>query len=226
MRDLKRLLAGVALVVAASATEAQAALTTFNDLNDFLNAASSASIPLSLDTLDFLADGALTTTITRPDYTVTDNDAPGSMNEQNNSAFCNGGAQPTTGCITITMGANGATFSFGSSINAFGLLVSKSTLATAPALTLNGNLITADYSSNGPSIDIGFFGLIDDGSAFSSVILSGATAGTQLGLDDVRYGAIEETPPSGGAVPEPSALALLLGGASGLWAVVRRRVGV
>jgi hypothetical protein len=227
MRDLQRLLAGVALIVAASATDAQAATTTFNDLGDFLSAAASASIPLSLDTLDFLADAGPFTTITRPDYSVTDNDPPASMDQSNFSAFCNGGAQPTTGCITITMGANGATFSFGSAINAFGLMVSKSTLATVPTLTLNGNTITGDYDPNGAeSIEIGFFGLIDDTTAFSDVALAGVSAGNLLGFDDVRYGAVEETPPSGGAVPEPTALGLLLGGASGLWAVARRRARV
>ena len=221
-RDLKRFLAGVALVVGVGVSDAQAAPTTFNDLTSFQNAASSASITLSLDSLDFLADSLPLDTITRPDYTVTDNDAPASMNENNNSAFCAGGAQPTTGCITVTTGPNGFTFAFGESINAFGLSIIKSPASSVPTVTLNGETITGDYEPNG-SLEIGFFGLIDTAASFSSVTLSGITAGNLLGLDDVRYGAAEDvTPP----VPEPAGVMLLLGGLSGLWAVARRRTRV
>jgi hypothetical protein len=46
---------------------------------------------------------------------------------------------------------------------------------------------------------------------------SGITAGNQFGLDTLRYGA--GTPAS--PVPEPSTLALLLGGVPGMWAAVR-----
>lgn len=217
-RHLKRLLVFVALVAVVGAREAQAAPTTFNDLTTFQNAAASASITLSVDNLDFLVDSGPFITITRPDFSVTDNDPPASMDQNNNSAFCAGGAQPTTGCITATTGANGFTFTFGDSINAFGLFVIKSPASNVPTLTLNDESITGSYQANG-SLEIGFFGLIDDASPFTSVTLSGISAGNLLGFDDVNFGAAEPVTPS---VPEPSSLALLLGGLSGLGAVVRR----
>ena len=217
-RHLKWFLVFVALVAVVGAGEAQAALTTFNDLTSFQNAAATASITLSVDNLDFLLDAGPFVTITRPDFTVTDNDLPASMDEQNNSAFCRGGAQATTGCITATTGANGFTFAFGDSINAFGLFVIKSPASNVPTLTLNDESITGNYAASG-SLQIGFFGLIDDASPFTSVTLSGITAGNLLGFDDVNFGAAEPVTPS---VPEPSSLALLLGGLSGLGAVVRR----
>ena len=124
-RHLKWFSVFVALVVVAGVGEAQATLTTFNDLTTFQNAAASASITLSVDNLDFLVDSGPFITITRPDFSVTDNDPPATMDQNNNSAFCAGGAQPTTGCITATTGANGFTFTFGDAINAFGLFAPR-----------------------------------------------------------------------------------------------------
>lgn len=219
-RDLKRIVACAALLVVIGAAEAHAVPTTFNDLTLFQTAASAASIPLTLDSLDFLIDSGLLSTITRPDYTVTDNDPPGSMIENNNSTSCDGGAQPTTGCITVTVGANGVTFTFDNAIDAFGLLVSKSDLASVPTISLNGNVIAGNYADDG-SFDRGFFGLIDATTSFTSVTLAGVSPGTQPGLDSVRYGAVTDNP-----VPEPSSVLLLLGGLSGLGTVLWRQRSV
>ncbi|MGE3933151.1 MAG: hypothetical protein AB7F67_07860 [Rhodospirillaceae bacterium] len=203
---------------------ASAAPITYNSESTFLTAATTASIGLTLDSLDFAADGGSNLlSVARTGYTIDDNDSPGSLSEQNFSTACAGGAQPTTGCVVVTIGANGVTFNFASAINAFGLLVNKSVLATGlTSLTLNGLSISGVFNPNPPSSTdalIGFFGLIDTMSSFSTVTLAGIPAGPLLGLDDVRFGALEST-----AVSEPAALVAIFGLAlAGLAAAARRR---
>ena len=223
-RELTRAFAVAAVFVVVGASAAHAVPTGHNSLTTFQNAASGASIPLTIDPLDFLTDSSgLLSTITRSAYTITDNDAPASMSENNNSAFCDGGAQPTTGCVTVTTGVNGFTFGFNSPINAFGFLLTKAQASVIPTMTLNGVLITGSYTPSS-TLEFGFFGLIDTAATFSSVTLSGFTAGNLIGLDTVNFGTanVQQPPPGGGgSVPEPSASLLLLGGLPALWAAVR-----
>lgn len=207
---------GMALALTLGVTDALAVPTTFDNLAAFQTGAAGQSITLGVDEFDGIADSSFQPSIDRGPYLVTPNDVGISLGSGTNSAFCEGGAAAAEGCLIVTTGANGFTFTFDSPINAFGLIFIKANLSTIPSVTLNGNAITGSYTPQGSDHGIGFFGLIDTNS-FTSVILSGVTAGNQFGLDTLNYGTVDETSP----VPEPSTLALLLGGVPGMWAAVR-----
>jgi hypothetical protein len=194
--------------------DALAVPTPYNTLGAFQTAA--GTITLSIDEFDGIAFSDFQASIDRGPYLVARNDAGISLGSDTNSPFCQGGAAVGEGCLVVTTGPNGFTFTFDSPINAFGLAFIKANASTIPSVTLNGIAITGSYAAQGSEHAIGFFGLIDTAS-FSSVVLSGVTAGNKFGMDTLRYGA--GTPAS--SVPEPSTLALLLGGVPGMWAAVR-----
>ena len=217
MASQRRIIALMAVVVViAFAHLAGATVMTYNSLSAFQSAAATASIPLSLDTLESLTADSSLSEVDLTGYKINDLTST-SLATTPGSAHCNGGS----GCVLGTSGASGFSFTFDNPINAFGLLLDKCAACTIPTLTFNGNSISGVYSPNSssPTTDVlGFFGLIND-TAFTTVTLSGIASGNLLGFDDIRYGAT-----SGASVaPEPSSLALLVSGLIALGLIAWRR---
>jgi hypothetical protein len=216
LRDALWMVVGTALVVALAVADALAVPNTYNTLGAFQTAA--GTIILSIDEFDGIGFTDFEISIDRGPYSVSvlPADVGFGLGSQTESDFCEGGAIAGEGCLVVTMNPNGLTFTFDSPINAFGFAFIQANASDIPSVTLNGNLITGSYTPQLPDHEIGFFGLIDTVS-FTTVVLSGVSAGKQFGLDTLRYGA--GTPAT--SVPEPSTLALLLGGVPGMWAAVR-----
>jgi hypothetical protein len=135
-------IAGAVATCALVLSTAQAASIGFSTQSTFNAAAAANSIPLTTDNLNDVADSALSSSLSRLGYTISG--PPNSLGFQNNSAFCSGGANPSTGCITGTFGQISGVpqpfiFQLNASANAFGFELSVANdLSGEPAITSLG----------------------------------------------------------------------------------------
>ena len=171
-----------------------AATVGYNTQAFFLAAAGTAPrITLRIDLLNFTADAGPFTQIVRTGYRVTT--ATPILIKQNFSEVCAGGARPTTGCISVgSLPTAGVTFTFATPQRAFGLLVTKASIANIARLTFTVNgrplAIRSNFARSAwsPAIYIGFFGVIDRTRPFTSVRIAPPAAGNQIGFDNVQIG--------------------------------------
>lgn len=198
---MKKILATLAAAgfLGSAAAVSEAAPITYNSKTAFTNAVKAApTIALLTDKLDFSSDAGPLSKITRSKFTV---QTSASILIQNwYSAFCSGGAKPTTGCITVgALPTSGVTFTFGTARKAFGLIVTKSVLASVGSLKLTiksgttskGTFtVTPVFGANGAetAIKAAFIGVIDRSSTFTSVTIKPPQAGISFGFDNVQFG--------------------------------------
>jgi hypothetical protein len=230
-------IAGTAGALALLVSTAHAAAVGYSSQSTFSADAATDSISLTLDNLDNVANASGLASVSRPGYTISTAAVPPTLfTTTNNSAFCAGGANPSTGCAGGTFSQNAGVaqpfvFQFNSSVNAVGFelingLPNTPAIASLPIMILDGVdagttvTVTGSYINNSSGIPEGFFGTIDTGASFTKIQIS-ATPGTLTGIDNVQFGASTVAPVPGPIVGAGvPGLILASGGLLGWW---RRR---
>jgi hypothetical protein len=209
----------LALTMAGFAPQAQAVPVFYNTQSVF-NVATSG-FAMSLDNLNDVSDSALATSLARPGYSLVDADpAAASLQFQNNSSSCSGGANPATGCASGTFGPNGFEFHLTSFVNALGLELINPLSPVLFITILDGadagqsQAVAGNYSG---SPNTSFFGVTS--TALFSRVRIAAAAGINAGIDNVQFG----TPLVINDVPLPAALPLFASGLGALALIARRR---